>query len=133
MTTLARSNVYQAESDQPGATVRNRAMQFRLRSIFITFAVLAAVMGAVVTVRYSSGRFSYINYQRIAKGMSIVEVEELLGSSGTEVKASQVLLLNQKPVVRGERYFRWDAEIRRIYVSLNNDVVAEKYYWSPSL
>jgi hypothetical protein len=106
-------------------------MQFRLRSMFVAFAVFAAVMGAVATVRYSSGKFSYINYRRISKGMSIAEVDDLLGSTGKEVPAS--LLLNQKPVVSGERYFRWDAGIRQVYVSLNNDVVAEKYYWSPSL
>jgi len=109
-------------------------IQYRIRDILVVFAVVAAFLGVLAgiqTIRYARGKFTAINFQRIEVGMTIAEVETLLGSAGAEV--SWPPMLNQKSVISGQRYFRWDSGINAIYVSVRNDVVAEKYYFAPSL
>jgi hypothetical protein len=103
-------------------------------------ALIAALIAAgwVGSTYYSA--FAY--YERIQPGMTRMEVERLLGHSGREVRESELerrvdwdLPVNHpervKPVISGERYFRWYKGSGYIIVSLRGDVVSEKWYWEP--
>jgi hypothetical protein len=89
------------------------------------------------------GKFSYANYERIQVGMTLTEVERLLGAPGEEIDESFVALTNvgdkkTKRVVSGDKYYKWfkdkaDVLGAWIVISLKNGLVAEKYYWEPSL
>ena len=93
------------------------------------------------------GVVSWANYERIRPGMTVEEVERLMGSQGYEVSVENGLPQvvdhdvpfdhpkRLKPVVSGERCLSWgDAgTYRQVIVSLRDGVVAEKWYWEPSL
>ena len=76
--------------------------------------------------------------------MTLAEVEHLLGSPGTEVTEQQLPHIvdwdvpidhprRVKPAISGERYFKWVEGTSYIIVSMNSEIVAEKWYWEPSL
>lgn len=106
------------------------------------FAV--AVLAAVVWFN-REGTFSHANYERIRPGMSLADVERLVGAPGAETFEGQLPGVvdwsvpvdhpkRVKAVVAGEQYFRWDdGNGAEIIISLRGGVVAEKWYWEPSL
>jgi len=108
-------------------------------------AVFAIVVLTTVVWLDRPSTFSHANCERICPGMGLADVQRLLGSPGTETFESclpgvvdwNVPVTHPKrvkPVVSGEQYFRWDdAEGAKIIISLRDGVVAEKWYWKPSL
>lgn len=122
-----------------------RAMQ---RGCVAILAVLSlAVLAAVVRFN-REGTISHVNYERILRGMSLAEVERLMGTPGTETFEDRLPGVVDwdvpvdhprriKAVVSGERYFQW-GEMHvdngvMIVVSFRDGVVAEKWYYEPSL
>jgi hypothetical protein len=110
-----------------------------LLAILLTLA-LAAVAGAAWWCR--PGVFSYSNYQGIQPGMTLEQVESLLGGPGREIPESEVTYVvdNNAPVgstkrlkhvVAGERYFEWGEDLFELIISLKGGRVAEKWYWEP--
>lgn len=107
-------------------------------------AVFAVLITAVTCWSNRTGIFSEANYERIRPGMTLAEVEHLLGGPGVEVSEPELPRTvdrtvpvdhprRQKPVVSGDRYIQWKERYSFIIVSLRGDVVAEKWYWEPSL
>lgn len=107
-------------------------------------AVIAALIAAVACWSNRSGIYSEANYERIRPGMTLAEVEQLLGGPGFEVSEPELPHIvdrtvpvdhagRLKPVVSGERYMRWEDGYSYIIVSFRGDGVAEKWYWEPSL
>lgn len=109
--------------------------------------VVAAIVVAVVGQAYLAwwflkpGVFSHANYARIHEGMSLADVETLLGEPGRAVEERYLPFVvdrsveprKLKPVISGQEYYQWDEGARYIIISLRDGVVAEKYYWEPSL
>jgi hypothetical protein len=88
-----------------------------------------------------TGRVNYLNYLRIQKGMTLDEVEHLLGR-GREINGSNIPQSpsfsepiperRAQPVVRGDRCFVWETESLEIYVGVTENVVQSKWYWMMS-
>jgi hypothetical protein len=102
------------------------------------FAVLVAL--AMVSAGWlwfgTSGTFSRLNYERIQPGMSLAQIEQLLGEPGESLEEQYVTHVvdrsdeqrREKPVIHGEKYYRWRKKALCIIVSFENEVVAEKYF-----
>jgi hypothetical protein len=116
----------------------------RLRSnsgkVCLGVGLLLAITGAVfLSFVNREGAFSYSNFERIRTGMTLAEVERLLGETGNEINESFVPLIvvgqpkQQKQVVSGGQYYRWENGNSYVIVSFRKGLVAEKYYWEPSL
>jgi hypothetical protein len=89
------------------------------------------------------GRFCYRNYERIRVGMTLPEVEALLGGPGREIAREDLPQSRDfgppvphkwsKPVLIGERFFGWLAPEQfkggGIIVGLKNGRVIDKWYW----
>ncbi len=117
-----------------------------MRKVSLIVGVLLAIVGTIYLVSVFwcyHGQFSHCNFQKIAAGMTLREVEAILGSPGIEVRESELPGIVDwdapvdspkriKPVIAGEKYYRWEDGARYILVSLNNGAVREKNYWEPS-
>ncbi len=115
---------------------------------FGTLAVLV-VGGALVIAAWVNrpGVVSWTNYERIRPGMTVEEVERLLGGPGREVTVTNGLpqVVDHdvpldhpgriKPVVSGERCLSWGGpgSQRQVVISLRDGVVAEKWWSELSL
>lgn len=104
--------------------------------------VLIAALAASLWSIYRPGIFSSVNYERIRPGMTLAEVEQLLGEPGMPLSEQELPQVGYGPgpgkaPVNGDRYFQWkeapEGFGRYILISLRNGVVADKYYWQPSL
>jgi hypothetical protein len=108
----------------------------------VVLALIVALIGGgwVGSTYYSA--FAY--YERIQTGMTLDEVERVLGHPGREVRESELERTvdwnlpvghprRVKPVISGEHYFRWEKGSGYIIVSLRGGVVAEKWYWESNL
>jgi len=101
-------------------------------AVLVTLAVVSA--GWLWFGR--AGSFSRWNYERIHPGMSLAEVEQLLGEPGESVEEQYVPHVvdrsveprREKPVIRGEQYFQWRKGSLCIIIGLEDGVVAEKYF-----
>src|SRR5262249_9118926 len=81
-------------------------------------------------------------YQRINLGMSLKEVQALLGP-GSEIPASEVPQSpdfseldpdkRSKPVVNGDKYYIWIVKGKKVVIGTTDDKVCGKWYWEPSL
>ena len=106
---------------------------------------LFAVLLVVAALWFNrTGVFSYANFDRIRPGIRVAEVELLLGGPGTEMPEPELPGIvdwsvpvdhpkRVKAVVTGERYIRWKQGESYVIVSLRDEVVAEKWYYEPSL
>lgn len=113
----------------------------------VIFAAILVISGASIAATFwfdRIGTFSHTNYERIRPGMTVAEVERLLGAPGAEVRERELPgVVNWdvpvdhpkriKAVVTGERCLRWERGDSYIVVSLRREKVAEKWYWEPSL
>jgi hypothetical protein len=110
----------------------------KARLVLLTLIAALVAGGWVGSTYYSA--FAY--YKRIQPGMTLNEVERLLGQPGREVSESELeqaldwnIAVRQARRVRhvdpGERYFRWEKGSGYIIVSVRGDVVTEKWYWEP--
>ena len=117
-----------------------------MRKLLLTSALLLATAAALFVVANwcLPGRFSYCNFERIAAGMKLSDVESLLGASGMEITAEQLPGIVDwsvpvdspqriKGAISGEKFYLWEDGTRYILVSLKADIVHEKWYWEPSL
>jgi hypothetical protein len=115
----------------------------RKRSFLIVLVITLAI-SALGAWWCRSGTFSRWNFSRIRPGMSLEQVEALLGGSGQEIVESHVPGIvdwnervdspkRVKAIIAGERFFRWEEDGCYIIVSLKAGVVFEKHYWEPSL
>lgn len=106
------------------------------KSFLAGLVLLAVVVVAAVWWYYRPGTFSYANYKRIHPGMSLAQVEELLGGPGESIQSQRLPLMVDsnvpKPVVSGEEYFLWKGGGSFIVISLSGGVVAEGNYWTPN-
>ena len=142
---LARAVGYDGGmTDQPSP---RRRFQFRLRTLLIVVTLFClAVGGCLSLVAWLDriGMSSYANYERIQPGMTLSEVEKLLGGPGTEKLQNQLPQVvdwtvplgspnRLKTVVSGDQYFRWKNDDEEAIVSLRRGVVSEKWYYKPSL
>jgi hypothetical protein len=84
------------------------------------------------------------NLPKIKQGMTLEEVNSLLGMAGKRIDESNVPRVvddrvplddpkRLKPVVSGESFYRWESNGTWIIVSLKNGVVYEKDFYEPSL
>jgi hypothetical protein len=115
------------------------------RACLAALTVFAAAVMVAVAWFTRVGTVSYANYERIQPGMSLAEVDRLVGAPGTEIPETELPGVvdwsvpvdhpkRVKAVVSGERYFRWeDGSGPEIIISLRGGVVAEKWYWEASL
>ena len=113
------------------------------------FGLMSPVVFVVALDAYlhRPGRFCCRNYERIRVGMPLAEVEALLGAPGQEIAPedfplspdfSQPVPWKQpKPVVNGDRFFRWVAPENynggAIIVGIKNGTVCDKWYWEERL
>jgi hypothetical protein len=117
-----------------------------MRKVCLATLALFAVAVLVAVLWFTrTGTFSQANYERIRPGMSLAEVERLLGGPGTETLEGHLPGVvdwsvpvdhpkRVKAVVSGEQYLRWeDGHGSEVIISLRGGVVAEKWYWEPSL
>jgi hypothetical protein len=126
----------------------HRRFQFRLRTMMIGVTLFCVAGGgslSAVAWLNRTGIFSLANYQRIPPGMTLPEVERLLGGRGTEKFEGELPETvdprvpigspnRMRAVVVGDHYLRWDnGNGAEIIVSLRRGVVSEKWYWAPSL
>jgi hypothetical protein len=104
-----------------------------MRRWVLVFVLLFAVGGGCLTLVLwcPKGHVSYCNYERIQVGMALGDVEAILGSPGTEI--DEVPTTPEKPVVSGDRFFRWESNHTEIIVGIRDDRVCDKWYWEPSL
>jgi hypothetical protein len=94
--------------------------------------------------------FSYLNYLRIRAGMSLNDVNTLLGRPGSEIRRSEVTQVvdwsepldspkRLRPTIDGEKFYKWkefpDGVFGGAYIIISTvgDKVNQKEYWAPSL
>lgn len=111
------------------------------RWLILPIAVVAIGVWLFIQLEHRMHKM-YYDYKDIYVGMTLLELEQLLGP-GQEISRQEVpqspdysepdLEKQWKPVVNGDRFFRWkDDDGREIIVSLVNDRVSEKRYSEPS-
>ena len=99
-----------------------------MRTGIAIVVIISVIMGWLCR----PGVFSYFNYCIIFPGMTLTQVEALLGKPGREIPPHEVPGTSAKAFVSGDRVFRWEDGNRVIFISLKNGVVYEKYYREPS-
>lgn len=120
------------------------------RNRLLAFGALVVLVlgGGLLLVAWLNrpGTVAWVNYERIRPGMSVEQVELLLGRPGAEIGERELpgvvdheVPLDHpkrvKPVISGERYLKWNEREndRTVIVSLKDGVVAEKWFWELSL
>lgn len=109
-----------------------------LRRYIRQVAVLTAISSVVGCQGNDHRPASAARYDQIEIGMTLGQVEAVLGS-GKEIPATQVPLVGNRmePAVKGTRFYRWinrgDELGAQIIVGFDNDRVCDKWYWEPSL
>jgi hypothetical protein len=120
------------------------------RIAFLGVGLLVLAVSLSVPWFDPTGKFSRGNYLRIQAGMSLEEVESLLGGPGKEITEAEVTQVvdwdvpvdsprRLKPVISGERLYKWreHPEIpfggSYILISVVGGKVKEKFFWEPSL
>jgi len=109
-----------------------------MRKIYIIFAIFISLLVVIFGYwHFFSNSSSYLRYQRIQTGMTLAEVQAVMGNAGTEGKAATY----------NEREFGWShsydhaydhgmtrrADEFGIHVTFRDGKVAETKYWeSPS-
>ncbi len=112
--------------------------------VIVSFAMSpVALVLSVLLWRYYAEQKLYYGYQTIHAGMSLLEVEQVLGR-GVEIDQQELPTRvdftepdpskRRRPVVTGRRFYRWeDGNGRRVIIGINNGRVVDKSYWEPSL
>ncbi len=76
----------------------------------------------------------YTAYEKVATGMNLASVEELLGSSGSAINFAEVPQSPSGHVVKGDTYYEWtDESGHKIIIAFANGCVHGKWYWEPDL
>ncbi len=132
----------------------------RVAAIAVPLFVVAWVAFSIVDFFFIGGyrtRPNFPNYERVQVGMTIEEVQAILGP-GTPIEQADVPLclaavnpedavaaiekekrsgtvatgrtypIRQKPSVQGDYILRWQTAIDRVYVAFKEGKVCEKYY-----
>jgi len=123
-----------AISPQATATPIGRFMR-RLATLLIIGAIAASAFWFCWP-----GRFSAYNIWRIRPGMTLKQVESLLGRTGEELTEKQLpVRQGDGKVVSGEKYYIWHADANGwwrgdyLIVSFESGVVKQTYYWEVPL
>jgi hypothetical protein len=106
--------------------------------------VLLALIAALIVLGLVGFNRPSATINRIHPGMTLAEVEQVMGHPGTEIPESAVETVvdrsvpagnprRVRPVISGERYFRWYQGSGQIIVSLRGELVAEKWYYESDL
>jgi hypothetical protein len=90
----------------------NREKTRRQRSLlvlFILFVLALVVPFTLIALFDQPGRFSRNNYLRIHNGMTLAEVQALLGSPGEELPRKTLFTSPdpREPPLTGDQVFRW--------------------------
>jgi hypothetical protein len=75
-------------------------------------------------------------YRRIADGMTLPEVEAIMGKPGRELKQEELpRSWPDIPVVRGDHFYEWTGPVngQEVHVELRDGRVCDKSYWEYSL
>ena len=129
--------------DMPeAARMRRRAP---LWSAFLAASALVAccvVFDWPCRAWYWGARLSYCDFKRVEIGMTLQEVEAILGP-GREISAKELpgepdfdepdLDKRVKPVVQGDRFFEWLGGGAEVFVAFRDGRVCDKWYWEASL
>src|SRR4051794_8889707 len=99
----------------------------------VALAVVCLLFVGPLT-EFKPDRVSWRNYERINQGMTLAEVEALVGGPGQEIH-SVPTYPGYKPVVTGDRFFRWEGDVnsRRVIVGLRDGRVCDKWFREDSL
>jgi hypothetical protein len=100
-----------------------------------SFALVAlVVIASLILAQCRRGVISECNYGKIRPGMTVSEVEAILGS-GQELEGKYVPYTHTGPVSSGERFFKWEdrTTARKVWVGIRSGRVCDKWYWEPSL
>ena len=112
------------------------SLGYRPVVIAITLALLFGAIGFIF-LRCPGGEVSWCNYKKIERGMTLEEVEVLIGR-GEKIERLSVPETPDGPVVTGETFFEWKETPRefggtRIVIGFVKGKVIAKSYWEPSL
>jgi hypothetical protein len=108
-------------------------VRFTIRRVMIALSVLF-VVALLASARCYNGTVSDCNYAKIENGMTVGQVESVLGT-GREIGREYIPSTRDGPVVDGQAYFLWEeaATGRQVWVGLRGGRVCTKWYWEPSL
>jgi hypothetical protein len=123
------------ETEQLWAAGEMRPMRRPKVAILLAFAIVAIFTLGVWWDE--TGCFSYRNYKRIHTGMRLEDIEDLLACPGEEIPPTCLMGVPPyaKPsgsppgwlgVVRGDRFFLWESENRKIFVGVTDGRVMSK-------
>jgi hypothetical protein len=114
------------------------SMIIRIRFKHISYVVLGSgVIISVLLWYYLEETRFYRKYTRIHLGMTIKDVEGILGKGQNhqkeDVPVGRFPGGTIVPVVVGERFINWEYKFKTIWVGMRNGEVVSKWYWEPSL
>ena len=130
----------------PEPLKHRKPFQFRLRTLLLVvtgFAVLLSLCSTVgVLLDYLDGPISESNFNKVKIGMSLREVESILGP-GKQIQADQVMRISRSPdaqgnwnfhlVVDGDLFYEWDQGDRAIELGTKHGKVCDKWYGASGL
>lgn len=109
--------------------------QKRSLAVLAVMILLALVVPVTLIVLFDHpGRFSRNNYLRIHTGMTLAEVEALLGGPGEELRRASLFTSPDKnePILEGDQVFLWRAPQNhnggQILVGLKDGKVCDKRF-----
>src|SRR5262249_41020142 len=118
------------------STAREASSRLLVDSVMAA-AVLLCVGSMLCFLVAKRGEYSEWNYDRIRIGMTLDEVERLLGRAGIEVPQEEVPKTPHQPAVRGHRCFLWrppDQPVGFIAIALGEDGrVCDKFMFHSGL
>ncbi|WP_165243901.1 hypothetical protein [Paludisphaera soli] len=100
-------------------------------SIALGAVVIVAVLLAAECRR---GIISGCNHDKIDIGMTLAEVEDILGTGWEETREGWLPRPPGGPVVIGDRFFRWEdrSTARVVWIAMKEGLVCATDYWEPS-
>ncbi len=119
----------------------------RVKTIAIIASVVALLLGAFLCFAWDGPGLTQRKFNRIEYGMTLAEVEEILGP-GRELRPHEVPDIRNGPVRPGDQVYKWSETRasedngqfktvgrgeRRICVAFRNGKVCDKTFWEPSL
>jgi hypothetical protein len=106
---------------------------------FLAFAVVVLVLYRTFC---PPGQVCRCNYRRVQVGMTVADVESLLGP-GQEIPEEEVPGVpayvkpmrkgRSAPIIEGDLFYRWDDGYTEVYVGFKGHRVHEKVWLEPSL
>ncbi|HLW68372.1 MAG TPA: hypothetical protein VKS79_23850 [Gemmataceae bacterium] len=75
------------------------------------------------------------NYKKLKIGMTLDQVELVLGEPGVEMPVNEVPRYPSGPVVQGDSFYEWKGSINgiKVIVGIKDGRVCDKWYWEADL